>query len=268
MVHVDVEGELDGRVHLAAGLADRFHARLIGVTAWMPRPSFIVEGVVVDPTPSEQELQAMTAVLDKRGQQFQRLVAGTGRHVEWRSSLSFPTEAIAREARAADLVIVGSGRAPRDPYRFPDSGELLLRAGRPVLVVPSGINALAAKRVAIAWKDARESRRAVQDALPFLHQADEVILIEIGDADREEQARQALNDIANYLSRHRIAAVVQRVPPVKGTVTGALLRLAQDGAVDLIVAGAYGHSRLGEWIFGGVTQDLLTTSPICCLFSH
>jgi nucleotide-binding universal stress UspA family protein len=58
------------------------------------------------------------------------------------------------------------------------------------------------------------------------------------------------------------------VRPIEGTASGALLRLVEEQSVDLIVSGAYGHSRLGEWIFGGMTQDLLTQSPVCCLLSH
>jgi nucleotide-binding universal stress UspA family protein len=71
------------------------------------------------------------------------------------------------------------------------------------------------------------------------------------------------------LARHRIAAAIaDRVIPVDGTVANSLLRLVQDESADLIVAGAYGHTRLGEWIFGGMTQALLAECPVCCLLSH
>ena len=75
-------------------------------------------------------------------------------------------------------------------------------------------------------------------------------------------------DVARYLAGHRITTVAERVRPVDGTTVDSILRLAQDESADLIVAGAYGHSRLGEWVFGGVTQALLSQSPVCCLFSH
>ena len=268
MVHVDVAGGLDGRVPLAIKLADRFQSHLIGVSAWMPRPSFVVEGVVVDPAPTERELLNMTAILDKRGQQFKAAASANGRRVDWRYSSEFPTEYIARESRAADLLIISQERAAHDPYRSPDPGALLLRAGRPVLVIPPGIESLSARRAVVAWKDTREARRAVCDALPFLQRADAVIVTEICDASEVQDSQHRLRDVAQYLARHRVAAVAERVRPVEGTATNALLRLVEEETANLIVAGAYGHSRLGEWIFGGVTHDLLANSPVCCLFSH
>lgn len=268
LVHVDADGEMGGRVRLAAGLADRFHSHLIGAAAWMPRPAFAVEGVVIDPEPNEVELTKMRTILAKRGEQFRAATDAGRRQVEWRSSLEFPTEFVAREARAADLIVIGRDRTSYDPYRSTDSGALILRTGRPVLTVPPGVDALAGKRVAIAWKDSREARRAVQDALPFLHSANEIIIVEVAEAGTERDTQHHLKDVANYLARHRITTVAERVRPIEGTVCSSLLRLVGEASVDLIVAGAYGHSRLGEWIFGGMTQDLLANSPVCCLFSH
>lgn len=268
LVYVDVDGELSARVPLAAELADRFQSHLIGLSAWMPRPAFVVEGVVVDPEPTESDLEKMRAVLGRRGEQFRAVTETGGRRVEWRSELDFPTECVARQARAADLIVIGRDRLPYDPYRFTDSGALTLRAGRPVMVVPPGVRSLPAKRAVIAWKDTREARRAVQDALPFLHIANEVIILEVCEVGGEQEAQHRLKDVANYLGRHRISVVAERVRPVDGTVANTLLRLVEEQSVDLIVTGAYGHSRLGEWVFGGMTHDLLNSSPVCCLFSH
>jgi nucleotide-binding universal stress UspA family protein len=272
LVYVENDGDLNGKVRVATGLADRFQSHMLGVAAWMPRPPFVVEGVVVDPEPAENEIREMKAALEKHGERFKAAAeAGrrqVGRQVEWRSALEFPTEFVARQSRSADLIVIGRDRLPYDPYRFTDAGALILRAGRPVLMVPPGVQSLAVKRVAIAWKDAREARRAVQDALPFLHLANEVIILEACEVGSEQDAQQGLKDVANYLARHRITVVAERVRPVDGTASNTLLRLVEEQSVDLIVAGAYGHSRLGEWVFGGMTQDLLTKSPVCCLFSH
>lgn len=268
LVHVDVDGELGGRVRLAAGLADQFHSHLTGIASWMPRPPFVVEGVTLDPAPTEEGYNEMRAVLSRRGKEFRACAGADRSQVEWRSSLEFPTEFVAREARAADLVIIGRDRKSYDPYRSTDSGALVLRTGRPVLVVPLGIQSLAAKRVVIAWKDTREARRAVQDALPFLRAAKEIIVMEVAKWGSEQESLHRLKDVGGYLSRHGITALAEWVRPIEGTEAGALLRLVEEQSVDLIVAGAYGHSRLGEWIFGGMTQDLLTKSPVCCLLSH
>ena len=75
-------------------------------------------------------------------------------------------------------------------------------------------------------------------------------------------------DVARYLARHRITGGPQVILHRQGSGAAQLIKLAQEEGADLLVAGAYGHSRLGEWIFGGVTRDLLAQTPICCLMSH
>jgi len=149
-----------------------------------------------------------------------------------------------------------------------DPGVILLRAGRPVLVVPDTVAPLQLRRVVVAWKDTRECRRAVGDALPFLQRAKEVLLVGIGEGEGESNAKGALSDVAAYLLRHRVAALHDVWRQARGPVAAELLRLVQEEGADLIVAGGYGHSRLGEWIFGGVAHELLASSPVCCMLSH
>jgi hypothetical protein len=157
----------------------------------MARPPFVVEGVMIDPEPTEEDYKEMRAVLSRRGKEFQACVGEARSRVEWRSSLDFPTEFVAREARAADLVIIGRDRKSYDPYRSTDAGALVLRTGRPVLAVPPGVQSLAAKRVVVAWKDTREARRAVQDALPLLQGAEEVIVMEVTETGGVQDAMHA-----------------------------------------------------------------------------
>jgi nucleotide-binding universal stress UspA family protein len=120
----------------------------------------------------------------------------------------------------------------------------------------------------VAWKDAREARRAVYDALPLLQSAQAVVLTEILEEGEDARAADRLKDVANYLSRHRVDMITQQVRPADVTASDSLIRFVQDENIDLLVAGAYGHSRLGEWAFGGVTRGLLAESPVCCLLSH
>ena len=266
MVNVDVERDCSGRVSVAAGLADLFNAHLIGVAGWAPMSLFLAKEGPADPAPTQPHLQDMKTLLDQKGEQFCAAVDARGRRAEWRSVLELPTEAVAREARAADLVIVGQDRDTDDPFRALNPGSLILRAGRPVLVVPKPVTSLPVKRVAIAWKDVREARRAVRDALPLLQKAESVMIVEISEAGDGSPHR--LKDVAGYLRRHGIEIVAERVRPLEIGAADALLALAHDENINLIIAGAYGHSRLGEWIFGGVTRGLLEESPVCCLFSH
>jgi nucleotide-binding universal stress UspA family protein len=267
MVHIDLYGELGGHVEVAVDLAERFHAHLIGVAGWAPMSAVLADKPRNDPTSSESHLQEFKRLLDQRGREFCAAVGKGDSHPEWRSVLDYPTEAVAREARAADLVIIGNTRESGDPLRALDRGSLLLKAGRPVLVVPKGVTSLLPRRIAIAWKDSREARRAVRDALPLLRQAESVMIVEVSE-ESGDQASHHIRDVANYLARHRIEIVAERVRPADVTVTNSLLRMIEDENIKLIVAGAYGHSRLGEWVFGGVTRDLIAESPICCLFSH
>jgi nucleotide-binding universal stress UspA family protein len=269
MVHVDADRELGGRIGIAADLIDRFHAPLIGVAAWAPMSVFLAEEALIHSSPTVPDLQDMKSVLDHKGQQFCKAIGKRGREVEWRSGLDFPTEVLAREARAADLVIIGNERENRDPFRSLDPAGFLLKAGRPVLVVPASVRSFSPKRIGIAWKDAREARRAVHDSLPFLQQAESVTIIQISETNEgNDQALHNVKDVARYLNRHRVETIDERVRAAEISVTDSLLRMAREENIDLIVAGAYGHSRLGEWVFGGVTRELLVKSPFCCLFSH
>jgi nucleotide-binding universal stress UspA family protein len=129
------------------------------------------------------------------------------------------------------------------------------------------VKSLLAEHVVIGWKDTREARRALRDALPFLSRASRITLAEIC-VGEENEAREHIDDVARYLARHRINSGPWVTLQQEGAVADQLIRLAKDERADLVVTGAYGQSRLGEWIFGGMTHDLLARSPICCLMSH
>src|SRR6516164_3089487 len=267
MVHLDVARDCEQRVHLALALTDRFQSTLIGVAGLALRPAFSAGGVVVYCQATEHECRAARARLEDMGKKFR----AQGQHlkrVEWRTALELPYELVSREARAADLIIVGARHTGGNMQDLADLGVILVRAGRPVLVVPDTVAPLQLRRVVVALKDTRECRRAVRDALPFLQRAKEVLLVGIGEGEVESNAKKTLSDAAGYLLRHRVAAVHDVWRQARGPVAAELLRLVQDEGADLIVAGGYGHSRLGEWIFGGITHELLVSSPVCCMLSH
>ena len=173
-----------------------------------------------------------------------------------------------REARSADLVVIGRKKELGDAYNSLDPGGTILKIGCPVLVVPDGVNSLRIEHIVIGWKDTREARRAIQDSLPLLHEATRVTIAEICGPGEEETAQEHIDDVARYLTRHRINGGPRVILHQEGSSAAQLVRLAQDEKADLLVTGAYGHTRLGEWVFGGMTRELLATSPICCLMSH
>ena len=255
------------RLLLAANLADRFGAQLLGISALAIPPPAVAQGMVISAL-TEVDIKLMEQTLAGRGDWF-RQIAGDGRRKrEWRSALDFPVEALAREARSADFVVIGQKNTTGSVYRSLDPGEAVVKMGRPTLIVPEGANALRAERVVIGWKDTREARRAIQDALSFLQQATRVTIVETCGPDDEKTALGRLGDVARYLSLHRIEANPKVVLEQRGSGAEELIRVAQEERADLLVTGAYGHSRLGEWIFGGMTRELLAKSPICCLMSH
>jgi len=254
-------------VSVAAGLADRFSAKLIGLSALAVIPPFVAEGVVIVDDATEADIELMKAKLGQAGDQF-RAAVGAGRQAEWRSFVDYPTEILIGEARCADLIVVERNKASWDIHRAVDNGAAILGAGRPFLVIPTAVKSLALDHAVVGWKDTRESRRAVQDALPFLHEAKRVTIVELCEKDQIETARSRVDDVAHYLARHRIKAEVRVEAQMRVSGAGQLVGLSSDEGADLLITGAYGHSRLNEWVFGGMTRDLLTSSPICCLMSH
>jgi nucleotide-binding universal stress UspA family protein len=149
-----------------------------------------------------------------------------------------------------------------------DPGGAILKMGRPTLVVPAEVETLRAEHVVIGWKDTREARRAVRDALPLLQQATRVTIVEACGRDEERTALGRLDDVTNYLTYHGVKGGARVMLQREGSGADQLVQIAQEERADMLVTGAYGHSRLGEWIFGGMTRELLATSPICCLMSH
>jgi nucleotide-binding universal stress UspA family protein len=266
MVYVEADGTPEQRVRLAASLAEKFNTTLIGLSALAVPLPVLADGMIMD-KPTEADIELMRAKLADKGDWF-RAIAGGQRRIEWRSVLDLPIEALTSAARSADLVIIGQMKAAGGRRRTLDPGAAILKLGRPALVVPEGVSSLRAEHVVVGWKDTREARRAVRDALAFLQEATRVTIVEACGPGEEKTALGRLDDVARYLMRHRIEAGPRVMLQKEGSGAAQLIQIAQEERADLLVTGAYGHSRLGEWMFGGMTRELLATSPICCLMSH
>jgi nucleotide-binding universal stress UspA family protein len=267
MLYVEADAPPEQRVRLAAGLADKFTATLIGVSALAFRPPVVTDGKVVGGV-TDAEIEDMRAKFAEAEARFRHIAAAGQRKLEWRADLDYPTSVLAREARSADLLVIGQPDGWVSVYRSLDVGGAILKAGRPILLAPKGVNSVRAEHIVIGWKDTREARRAVIDALPFLHEAERVTVVEVCDADEKALAQKRITDVAHYLARHRIKAEPQAILGQEASDATQLTRFAGEQGADLLVTGAYGHSRLGEWMFGGVTRELLASSSICCLMSH
>jgi nucleotide-binding universal stress UspA family protein len=202
---------------------------------------------------------------------FVAATAHQARSTEFRASRRDALGAVQLNARYADLVIAGQPE--------PDGGsgvdatfaeDLVMGAGRPVLFVPyAGRFPEVGRRVLIAWNAGREAARAVTDALPLLTRAGTVQVVAFdplkGDADHGDLPGA---DIALVLARHGVKVSVAQQHSDEVDVGNQILSRAADMQSDLIVMGAYGHSRLREMVLGGVTRTLLDTMTVPVLMSH
>jgi nucleotide-binding universal stress UspA family protein len=269
LTHVQADPEVARRLDCALEIAKRFDAALIGVGAEMIPPLAFDGGfysLEADWTVAMRE--NIERRLKEAHARFTAAACVLDEKAIWCSGVQFPGAAIAAAARSADIIVTGGAAHRRqDPYRDASSGELALTSGRPVLVAPSHGRALDAKRIVLCWKDSREARRAMADAMPFLQQAETVLVLSIcGEADAA-QAAAPVEDVVKALQRHGVTAeakVVTHAHPDGYQV----LEQARLADADLIVSGAYGHTRLGEWVFGGFTRDLLSQDECYLLLSH
>ena len=267
LTHVRADAGAQFRLKAAVALARDHDALLIGLGANVI-PSYLIDpyGVAVAdwmPLVAEQQATDLAAAHET----FKRLAEGV--RSAWITSSELPTLAMARAARAADLLIIGGAPAKRDPYSEVDQGELVVTAGRPVLVVPPTGGELSPRRVMIAWNDSRESRRATADALPLLLLAESIVILALRVKGGLDNARIQADEVAGWLRRQGAAPALTQVGECQSDLIDAeILARAEAAKADLIVAGGYGHNRAAEWVLGGVTRELLRHPPRFVLLSH
>lgn len=240
LVHVDPAPVSYGRLHLAADLARRYGAHMIGVGLG----DTTAEGIF-------------------RTWLQEESLAG-----EWRPTTGME-ESLASfvtcHARAADLVVLGQyGSDPGMVLGSPE--DVILACGRPVLMVPwAGRFERVGATVLIAWNGGRESMRAVHDTLPLMEMAAAVTVLSV-DPDPDEDW--GTDDVVQHLVRHGLKAKAETQSPIDLTPPEAVLFRAAELGADLIVMGAYGHSWMREVIFGGMTQEILSTMTVPVLMAH
>lgn len=270
LVHIDLDQKNDARLRVAGDLAERFNARVIGVAAQAEiLPVFYTADGYAAGFVAEDNLADIKQRVQQAEERFRSALTGRAKQLEWRSSLEDPGDFIAEQSRAADLVVIG--KTPSDETQEPmdqiNPSDLIGRIGRPLLIVPHDVKTLLAERIILGWKDTREARRAAFDALPFLKKSQQVIVYEVDESHDPAEAQRHVDDVAKWLGSHGVNAV-GRVEPLRDSPALQVEALAKKEAADLIVAGAFGHGKLREWILGGVTRDLLAQSSCCQLLAH
>ncbi|RUV86066.1 universal stress protein, partial [Mesorhizobium sp. M1A.F.Ca.IN.022.07.1.1] len=203
VVNLAVDADPAPIVKLGAELAKRFDAHLVGLAAADVPPlvatddCLVYEGEIMQIQRTEIE-----KLLAKLRDSFETLVPASISS-EWVQYVCGPTRALGIAARSADLIVTADGGD--DVFRAVDVGSLVLGVGRPVLVVAGNAEHILGKTVLVAWKDGREARRALSDSLPFLANANEVVIATM-EADSGQDARNSLADVAVFLEQHGITA--------------------------------------------------------------
>ncbi|ACA17302.1 UspA domain protein [Methylobacterium sp. 4-46] len=265
LVSLDPGEAASDRVKLAANLARKFRSRLTGIAAREVPYPLLVTDVHDAEIRFEANAQLVRAELGSMRARFERH-AGSGLRLAWHQAAWDPQTYMVRYARSADLLVVSRrGENDPDPGALGVApGPLVLQVGRPVLVAPPGVTSAPGSRIVVAWKDTVEARRAVSAALGFIGQADQVLVVSVRDGGFDE----GTEEVAAHLGSHGARATAHLLSRTGERVADAILDFARENEADLIVSGAYGHARLAEWIFGGVTRNLLLSAPVCCLLSH
>lgn len=266
LVQVDAGVHVADRLSVAFDLAGRFSSHVIGIASRnLQMPLYADGSAFVNTDIVELEAKEIAQHLVDAEAAFRKAAGGYPR-IEWRSATARPLRFFVEHCRAADLAIVGSPAAVAEasPGMGFEAGDAVFAVGRPLLVVPPGVSRVSGQKIVVGWKDCREARRAVLEAMPFLSIAEEVHVVIVGHDSDEPGAR----DVCAFLARHG-AKTRLTVRPTSAVLAGEeILGVANNVGADLVVAGAYGHSRLREWALGGVTRHLLHNATIACLLSH
>lgn len=271
LVHLPDDKRTPALMSLALDIARAFDAHVVGLYVF---PAHRITPPLPLPFGSDVAGQIRRAVaedVDRTRKAFDAAVANQPVVCEWRAITSQRRDAaeiVVEHARAADLVIASQADPDWDLSNildFPD--RIVLGAGRPVIVLPNSGRFRYPERIAVAWNNRREAARALADAMPLLKKATNVTVLTIEeDAPREGQLPDT--EIGAALARHGVDVTVTTDTRGNRSVGEAIRMQAADAGADMLVMGAYGHSRMREMIFGGATRHIFGDMTIPVLFSN
>jgi nucleotide-binding universal stress UspA family protein len=270
LVHLDSTPQATARLAVAADLARRHQAHLTALFVVDVSPPVMGaadagSGAVLAGLIDTLRADALEAAA-KVEAGFRETLRREGIAGEWRVSEGSTAELVSLHARYADLVVIGQADAEGAAV----VAATIFDSGRPVLVVPyAGSFAAVGERVLVGWNAGREATRAVHDALPLLEKAASVTVIAVNPrVGLGAHGEQPGADIARHLARHGVRVSVEHTLAPEIGAADILLNRASELSADLLVVGAYGHSRLREFLLGGVTRSLLQQMTVPVLLSH
>ncbi|KAB8051133.1 universal stress protein [Janthinobacterium sp. FT14W] len=274
LMYADQFSGFERRLEVAAALARDYDAHLIGTTAsGGAQLDYIVFGAATLAPPPPLDYEPLRAAAREQLLRFDSHCQRLGvLSYETRFQDSRAADALFLQSLYCDLLITGQGDLS-DPgllwsARLP--GYLALHCPRPLLVIPDTADAatVPGRSIVIGWNASAAASRAVADAMPLLLRAQRVQVVVLNPRQRFGQhGDEPGADLATYLARHGVRVEVSCRDTAE-ECGAALCRHAQDNGADLIVAGAYGHSRFHEWVAGGTTRHLLTQARLPVLLSH
>jgi len=270
LVHVDHSRSCKERINAALKLAQLHDAHLTALYV-MTKP--MIPGFI-EAQLSQDVISAQVSAAEKAAKEIEQLFAdvtqGCNVRTEWRCAEGDMVEQVMLHARYADLTVLGQQDAESlevpGMEEMPD--QILLRSGRPVLIIPhSGNFKTIGQHIMVAWDGSRLATRAVNDAIGLMKKADKVDVLAV-DPKNAHHGDLPGADISLHLARHDINAEAEHLVSSNLSAGDALLSYAADSSIDLIVMGGYGHRRWREVVLGGVTRHMLKHMTVPVFMTH
>lgn len=274
LVHLDATAPSAARLDLAAALARRHGAHLTGLAvieiALPPIASPDGGGAALGPLLDAMRRDALAEAEGLRAA-FEATLRRTDARGSWVQVEGMTAEQVAVHGRHADLIVLGQEQpGGATPTAAAVIEAALFSSGRPVLVVPhAGRFADAGRHALIGWNARREATRALHDALPLLADGGTATVLTVdAEPGTDGHGEQPGADIARHLERHGVRTTIENATSGGLDAADVMLNRAAETSADLLVIGAYGHSRLRELVLGGVTRSILRQMTLPVLMSH
>ena len=272
LVQLDDRKACAGRIAAAISLAQAHEAHLTGlyVAAEPTLPGSL--RAEIPPEFLRTVLEQQQDVMATAKRSFVETATKAGLNADCRAvrtTSSLVASVVSLHARYADLVVLGQPEGDaRGETELGNAEDVVMAAGRPAMVIPYiGAGEVLGRRVMLAWDGGREAARAVGDAMPMLEKAESVTVLVVNPKTGDHGAEPGA-DIALHLARHGIKVEAQHLEVRDMSVADAILSRAADQSIDLLVMGAYGHSRFREWVLGGATRQIFAQMTVPVLMSH